>query len=66
MAEVWKPKDPSLLRSWLEAVLLEASDSLNDWEKNFINSIEERLDKGFRLSESQEQKLEQIYAEHTS
>lgn len=66
MAEVWKPKDTNTLRSWLQAILIEASDELTDWETKFISSIEERLDKGFRLTQAQEENLERIYAEKTA
>ncbi len=66
MPEVWKPKDPKLLRSWLDAILLEASDDLNDWEKNFIDDMEKRMDMNRPLTELQEKKLEQIYAAKTT
>lgn len=66
MAEMWKPKDPNLLRSWLDAILMEASDKLNDWETKFISDMEDIMDVGRRLSQSQEEKLEQIYAAKTS
>jgi hypothetical protein len=66
MAEMWKPKDPTLLRSWLDAILDEASDELNDWETKFISDMEKRLDLNLRLSQAQEEKLEQIYAGKTS
>jgi hypothetical protein len=66
MAEMWKPKDQDLLRNWVEAILMEASDDLNDWEKNFISDMENRLDRGQRLTQLQEEKLEQIYAAKTS
>jgi len=66
MAEMWKPKDPKLLRSWLDAIIDEASDELNDWEKNFIDNMERTMNEGWTLSRSQEEKLEQIYARKTS
>lgn len=66
MAEIWKPKDPQLLKSWVDAILVEASDKLNDWETKFIVDIQMRLDLGARLTQAQEDKLEQIYADKTS
>ena len=66
MAEVWKPQSPVVHREWLAAITLEASDKLNDWETNFISSIEDKLDRGLKLSRNEEQKLEQIYATNTS
>ncbi len=66
MAPIWKPKDPDLLKSWVESVMKEASDELSDWESRFINDMHERLEKGYVLTEYQENKLEEIYAEKTS
>jgi hypothetical protein len=34
---------------------------LTDWERDFVESIRERLDSGQELSERQAEKLEQIY-----
>jgi hypothetical protein len=65
MAKVWEPKDPDTLRKWLEAILMEASDKLNEWELNFLNNIETVLDHRQRLSQAQEEKLETIYADKT-
>jgi hypothetical protein len=65
MAKVWEPKDPDTLRKWLEAILMEASDKLNEWELNFLNNIETVLDHRQRLSQAQEEKLEAIYAAKT-
>jgi hypothetical protein len=65
MAEVWKPKDLELLKSWRDAILNEASDELTDWEANFIDSIGQRLDKGQQLTKAQEDSLERIYADKT-
>lgn len=65
MSEMWKPKDPSLLRSWLVAIIDEAQDELSTWELKFIADMETLLDREQRLSEAQEKKLEQIYAQRT-
>lgn len=66
MAAIWQPKDPDTLRKWLEAILMEASDNLNSWELEFLNKIETMLDNRWKLSQGQEEKLEQIYAAKTS
>jgi hypothetical protein len=63
--EIWKPQPPEIVLSWLEAIVDEAQDELNDWENNFIDSIEMRIRNRWPLTESQEKKLEQIYAEKT-
>jgi hypothetical protein len=65
MAKVWEPRDPTVLRDWVEAVLKEASDDLNDWETKFISNMEDLLDRGLRLTQNQEEKLEAIYAAKT-
>lgn len=66
MAEMWKPKDPVLLRSWVHSILDEALEELNEWECNFILEIQVRLDNNVQLTQAQEDKLEQIYADKTS
>lgn len=66
MSEMWKPKDPELLKSWVKAIMEEASDELTDWESRFVSDMEIRLTRGYVLTQSQEDKLEQIYAEKTS
>lgn len=66
MAPIWKPKDPKILKGWINDILTEASDTLTDWESRFIADMDMRLTVGSTLTESQEQKLEEIYAEKTS
>ena len=66
MPPIWKPKDPELLKSWVEAIIAEASDELTMWETKFIEDMQTRLNHGWPLTQSQEEKLEQIYAERTS
>lgn len=61
----WKPQPSEVIQSWWDAIVEEAQDELNDWELKFISSIEMKVRNGFPLSESQEKKLEQIYAEKT-
>jgi hypothetical protein len=36
-------------------------DKLNDWEEEFLESIQEWADSGRDLTEKQQEKLEQIY-----
>lgn len=50
---------------WLETILSEASDSLNEWETDFIESIRLKLLYDRELSDRQAQILERIYAEKT-
>lgn len=50
---------------WLEAILTEYSDKLNEWETNFVNDMDIKFQNshhaGFELSQAQLDKLEQIY-----
>lgn len=57
--------DPNHLH-WLETILTEALDELNEWETNFINDIAIRLWHGNTLTSAQAEKLEQIYVSKTS
>jgi len=66
MAVMWRPQDISVYQNWVKAILDEASDSLNDWESDFIDSIQNRLDQNRNLTQSQAEKLESIYATKTS
>jgi len=66
MAPIWKPKSKEILQSWIDAIKDEASDSLTDWETDFIESIENQLDARGQLSEKQEEILERIYAQKTN
>ena len=59
-----QPKE--VLQSWIDAILDEASDKLNDWEIKFIKDIQIRVSNGWHLSEKQQDTLEIIYAEKTS
>lgn len=65
MSKIWEPSDPSVYMAWLDAIQTEASDALNDWESNFIESISNHLAMGRRLSEAQALKLADIYARYT-
>ena len=37
---MWKQLDREVYKSWVEAIINEASDKLSDWENSFIESIE--------------------------
>lgn len=65
MAEKWKPTEPEVLQSWIDALEDECSDELSDWENSFVNDMANRLMRGSTLTQSQEEKLEEIYAKKT-
>lgn len=65
MAKIWEPQSFEVLKHWLNTILDEASDDLNDWEERFISEIGIRIDNGWQLTELQEKKLESIYMEKT-
>lgn len=65
MAEIWKPRDPKIYKDWIKTIIEEASDTLSDWEGNFIDSIETQLARGYTLSQRQDEILEKIYAART-
>lgn len=66
MPPIWKPKELELLRNWCDTIVDESWDKLNEWERKFISSIDHQLRRSIQLSQHQENKLEQIYAEKTS
>lgn len=66
MAKIWQPQSFEVLQSWIDAIIDEASDNLNDWETNFIEDMSIRVANKWTLTENQEKKLEAIYAEKTS
>lgn len=65
MAPIWKPQPMEILKTWIETIKDEASDELSDWEEQFISNMEYRVNRGQPLTESQEKKLEEIYAQKT-
>lgn len=65
MSRIWQPQSIDIYKAWVDAIINEASDELNDWETNFVNDMQERLDSGRNLTEGQANKLEQIYANKT-
>jgi hypothetical protein len=66
MAPIWRPQSFEVLDMWLKAILEEASDELNDWETRFIDDMVIRVANKWQLTQSQEEKLESIYAKLTS
>jgi hypothetical protein len=65
MAPIWKPQPHEVIENWLNTILTEASDSLNDWETKFIDDMTIRIANRWQLSQAQEEALERIYAEKT-
>ena len=66
MAEIWKPQPKEVIYQWINDILNEAEDKLTDWERTFITEIEIRIANGWSITEAQQKKLEQIYAEKTN
>jgi len=66
MAKIWQPQPFEVLQNWIDTILEEASDSLNDWETKFVDDMAIRVANKWQLTQSQEEKLESIYAEKTS
>lgn len=65
MAEIWKPLTIETYQSWIDALINESTDDLNDWEIKFIHSLEFKLNAGWQLTQAQAEILERIYAEKT-
>ncbi len=65
MPFAWKPQDRDVVNHWVNTILDEASDDLTPWELKFISDIQIGLAKQWQLTEAQEKKLEQIYADKT-
>lgn len=66
MAPIWKPQPFEVLNQWINDILEEASDDLTDWETKFIEDMHVRVLNKWPLTETQEKKLESIYADKTS
>lgn len=66
MAAIWQPQPFEVLQQWIETIIEEASDSLNDWETQFISDMQIRVANKWQLSKAQHDKLETIYAEKTA
>jgi thiaminase len=65
MSTKWEPQEDEVYQAWVDAILEEASDELNEWETKFMDSIQIRLNFRNSLTEEQAKKLESIYAERT-
>lgn len=65
MSKPFQPQSPEIYQSWINAIVIEASDSLTDWEGIFIQSVANQLERGRELSERQANILETIYTEKT-
>lgn len=65
MSKIWEPYEILVYKDWIEVIINESSDELNEWEANFISSLYDRLNKGINLTQAQSNKLETIYAEKT-
>lgn len=65
MAEMWKPVTAETIKHWLETIMNEAMDELTPWELKFVSDMETRLDNNWTFNQSQQEKLEQIYANRT-
>jgi hypothetical protein len=60
---LWKPLPIETYKHWVDAILEEASEDLNEWQSGFIASIKDRLDKNITLTERQAIALESIYVD---
>ena len=65
MSEIRKPQDKVTLKHWIAVIKEEAWEKLTEWEQNFIESIEESVNKYGKLSPKQEDILERIYCDKT-
>lgn len=66
MAKIWQQQPFEVLQQWIDDILEEASDELNDWETKFIDDMRIRVVNKWPLTQTQEEKLESIYADKTS
>jgi len=65
MPPIWKPQPNEVLQQWVNVIITEALDDLNEWETNFINDMKIRIDNRWELTRTQQDRLEQIYADKT-
>jgi len=66
MPPLWKPQPFEVLQNWIDTIIEEASDTLTDWETKFVDDMRIRVGNKWPLTQTQEEKLESIYAEKTS
>lgn len=62
----WKPKPREVLIDWIDTLINEEQDQLTSWELKFVGDMENILINNWNWTETQERRLEQIYAEKTS
>jgi hypothetical protein len=60
---MWTPPSDDTIKDWIETILTEAGDSLNDWEINFMNDMVMKSSLKIPFTKAQCDKLEQIYEE---
>ena len=65
MSKIWQPQSIDIYKAWIDTIFDESSDSLTDWETNFVESINNQLDNNKQLTERQAEILERIYTEKT-
>ena len=65
MSLIWRPYDKETYRTWLDAIIDEASDELTDWESKFINNMQVQLSFNSNFSRNQSEMIERIYAKYT-
>lgn len=53
------------IEHWLETLITEHSDDLNDWEKNFVNDMDMKFESEQEFTTAQMNKLEQIFKRYT-
>lgn len=64
MAIVWKQKPFEVLEHWVKTIYMDGID-LNEWETTFLEDMTVKVANKWPLTEAQERKLENIYAEKT-
>lgn len=65
MSKVWEPQSFETLKYWIDTILTEASDDLNDWEGHFITEMLIKVNNRWPFTPAQEAKLESIYVDKT-
>ena len=65
MSRMWIPQSFEVLEQWWNTIVDESSDSLNDWESKFMESIGIRIANRWKITQAQEEALERIYADKT-
>jgi hypothetical protein len=62
---MWKPYDKETYEMWLDAIVNEASNELNDWETKFINDMRTQLAYNSNFTHNQSDQIEKIYTKYT-